>query len=165
MRVSTTRLPITLCLALALAACGHDGSSSTTATATAATTPGDAASDAIATSNGITLRANVVETQDLQESVAKGYGIAREPNQALLLLTVRDAKGDNATPVSLQATVSDLKGGTRPLPLREIRVGDFVDRIGLVPLAAPDTLTFEVRAQLAPGSTSTLRMSRDFYPR
>jgi hypothetical protein len=151
------------CIAFAMAGCSRDATPPSAPMA--ATTPGDASTDATATSNGITLRANVVETQDLQESVAKGYGIAREPNQALLLLTVRDAKGDNATPVSLQATVSDLKGGTRPLPLREIRVGDFVDRIGLVPLAAPDTLTFEVRAQLAPGSTSTLRMSRDFYPR
>jgi hypothetical protein len=157
------RFPIALCFALALAACGHDATSSTTATA--ATMPGDAASDATATSNGITLRANVVETQDLQESVADSYGIAREPNQALLLLTVRDDNGDNAAPVSLQATVSDLKGGARPLPLREIRVGEFVDHIGLVPVAAPDTLTFEVRAQLTPGSTSTVRVSRDFYPR
>jgi hypothetical protein len=156
-------LPIALCFAFALIGCSHDTSSPTTATAS--TTPGDAASDTTATSNGITLRANVVETRDLQESVAKGYGIAREPNQALLLLTVRDARGDNATPVSLQATVSDLRGGARPLPLREIRVGEFVDRIGLVPLAAPDTLTFEVRAQLAPGSTSTVRLSRDFYSR
>ena len=164
MRASTIRLSLALCFAFALTACGHDASPSTTAVA-AATTPGDAANDATATSNGITLRANVVETQDLQESVAKSYGIAREPNQALLLLTVRNAKGDNATPVSLQATVSDLKGGARPLPLREIRVGDFVDRIGLVPVNAPDTLTFEVRAQLAPGSTSTVRLSRDFYPR
>ena len=165
MRASTLRFPITLCFAFALAACSHDASPSTTASAPAATTPGDAANDATATSDGITLRANVVETQDLQESVARGYGIAREPNQALLLLTVRDANGDNATPVSLQATVSDLKGGARPLPLREIRVGEFVDRIGLVPVAAPDTLTFAIRAQLAPGSTSTIRLSRDFYPR
>ena len=107
----------------------------------------------------------MVETRDLQESVARGYGIAREPDQALLLLTVRDANGDNATPVALQATVSDLKGGERPLQLREIRAGEFVDRIALVPIAAPDTLTFDVRAQLVPGSTSTVRFSRDFYPR
>ena len=157
------RFPIALGFALALAGCSHDTFSSTAATAT--TTPGDAASDATATSNGITLRANVMETQDLQESVARGYGIAREPNQALLLLTVRDADGDNATPVSLQATVSDLKGGERPLQLREIRIGEFVDHIALVPVAAPDTLTFGIRAQLAPGSTSAMRVSRDFYPR
>lgn len=160
-RIANLAIP---CIAFALAACGDPGTGSS-AIATASTTAGDAASDATATSNGITLRASVVETRDLQESVARGYGIAREPNQALLLLAVRDAQGDNATPVSLQATVSDLRGGTRPLPLREIRAGEFVDRIGLVPVAAPDTLTFEVRAQLAPGSTSTLRVSRDFYPR
>ena len=157
------RIPAVLCLALALAGC--DRASAPPPAPMAATTPGDAANGATATSNGITLRANVVETRDLQESVARGYGIAREPNQALLLLTVRDANGDNATPVALQATVSDLKGGERPLQLREIRAGDFVDRIGLVPVNAPDTLTFEVRAQLAPGSSSTVRVSRDFYPR
>lgn len=148
---------------LALAACTH-GSEPALAPM-AATTPGDAANGATATSNGITLRANVVETADLQESVARGYGIARTPNQALLLLTVRDANGDNATPLSLQATVSDLKGGAQPLALREVRTGDLVDRIGLVPLSPPDTLTFEVQAQLSPGSTSTVRVSRDFYPR
>jgi hypothetical protein len=160
-----SRIPVSiarLAFALALAGCGNHASSST---ATAAATAGTVANGATATSNGITLRASVVETADLQESVARGYGIAREPNQALLLLAVRNAQGDNATPVSLQATVSDLKGGTRPLPLREIRAGDFVDRIGLVPVSAPDTLTFEVRAQLAPGSNSTVRLSRDFYPR
>ena len=162
MRASPITFLAISCIAFALPACSNT-SSSTAATAT--TTPGDAASDATATSNGVTLRANVIETQDLQESVARGYGIAREPNQALLLLTVRGANGDNATPVSLEATVSDLKGGQRPLPLQEIRVGEFVDRIGLVPVAAPDTLTFEVRAQLVPGSTSTVRVSRDFYPR
>lgn len=149
--------------AFALTGCGRDATPSSAPMA--ATTPGDAANGATATSNGITLRANVVETADLQESVAAGYGIAREPNQALLLLTVRDANGDNATPVSLQATVSDLKGGERPLQLQEIRAGEFVDHIGLVPVAAPDTLTFEIRAQFAPGSTSTMRVSRDFYPR
>ena len=157
------RIPVILCLALALAGCNHD--EAPPRAPMAATTPGDAANGATATSNGITLRANVVETQDLQESVARGYGIAREPNQALLLLTVRDANGDNATPVSLQATVSDLKGGERPLQLQEIRAGDFVDRIGLVTVTAPDTLTFEIHAQLVPGSTSTMRVSRDFYPR
>jgi len=157
------RIPAVLCLALALAGC--DRASAPPPAPMAATTPGDAANGATATSNGITLRANVVETRDLQESVARGYGIAREPNQALLLLTVRDANGDNATPVALQAAVSDLKGGERPLQLREIRAGEFVDRIALVPIAAPDTLTFDVRAQLVPGSTSTVRFSRDFYPR
>jgi hypothetical protein len=160
-----SRIPVSiasLAFAFALAGCGNHASSST---ATAAATAGTVANAATAISNGITLRASVVETADLQESVARGYGIAREPNQALLLLAVRNAQGDNATPVSLQATVSDLKGGTRPLPLREIRAGDFVDRIGLVPVSAPDTLTFEVRAQLAPGSSSTVRLSRDFYPR
>jgi hypothetical protein len=160
-----SRIPVSiasLAFAFALAGCGNHASSST---ATAAATAGTVANGATATSNGITLRASVVETADLQESVARGYGIAREPNQALLLLAVRNAQGDNATPVSLQATVSDLKGGTRPLPLREIRAGDFVDRIGLVPVSAPDTLTFEVRAQLAPGSSSTVRLNRDFYPR
>ena len=157
------RIPAILCLAFALSGCGHGDTPPRAPMA--ATTPGDAANGATATSNGITLRANVMETQDLQESVAASYGIAREPNQALLLLTVRDANGDNATPVSLQATVSDLKGGKRPLPLQEIRAGEFVDRIGLAPVAAPDTLTFEVRAQLAPGSTSTVRVSRDLYPR
>jgi hypothetical protein len=160
-----SRIPVSiasLAFAFAFAGCGNHASSSTAA---AAATTGNVANDATATSQGITLRASVVETAELQESVARGYGIAREPNQALLLLAVRDAQGDNATPVSLQATVSDLKGGARPLPLREIHAGDFVDRIGLVPLSAPDTLTFEVRAQLAPGSSSTVRLSRDFYPR
>jgi len=157
------RIPALLCIAFALAGCGHDSAPSRAPTA--ATTPGDAANGATATSNGITLRANVVETQDLQASVAAGYGIAREPNQALLLLTVRDANGDNAMPVSLQASVSSLKGGEQALPLREIRTGGFVDRIALVPVSAPDTLTFEIRAQLTPGSTSTVRVSRDFYPR
>jgi hypothetical protein len=157
------RFPIALCFALALAGCGRGASPAPAPMA--ATTPGDAAGGSTATSNGMTLRANVMETQDLQESVARGYGIAREPNQALLLLTVRDADGDNATPVSLQATVSDLKGGERPLQLREIRIGEFVDHIALVPVAAPDTLTFGIRAQLAPGSTSAMRVSRDFYPR
>ena len=149
------------CLALAIAACGRGEAPA----APRATSAGDAANGAVATSNGITLRANVVETADLQESVARGYGIAREPNQALLLLAVRDANGDDATPVSLQATLSDLAGGPRPLPLREIRAGDFIDRIALVPFSAPDTLTFQVRAQLAAGSSSSVRLSRDFYPR
>ena len=158
-----THLYMTLLFMFALTGCDHGDAPPRTPMAS--TTAGDASADATATSNGITLRANVVETRDLQESVAAGYGIAREPNQALLLLTVRDANGDNATPVSLQATVSDLKGGERPLQLQEIRVGEFVDRIGLVPVNAPDTLTFEVRAQLAPGSSSTVRVSRDFYPR
>lgn len=149
-------------LACVLASCGRGA---TPPAQKAVAVAGNATNDAVATSNGITLRANVVETADLQESVARGYGIAREPNHALLLLTVRDAKGDDAAPVSLQATVSDLKGGERPLQLREIRVGGFTDRIGLAPISAPDTLTFEVRAELTAGSSTTVRVSRDFYPR
>ena len=156
------RIPAILCLALALAGC--DRASAPPPAAMAATTPGDAANGATATSNGITLRANVTETANLQEMVARGYGIERFPSQALLLLSVRDENGDNASPISLQATVSDLKGGSQPLSLREIRTGELVDYVGFAPLSPPDTLTFEIHAELTPGSTSTMRVSRDFYP-
>ncbi|MFO1474687.1 MAG: hypothetical protein U1F20_09355 [Lysobacterales bacterium] len=85
----------------------------------APTMPGDAANSATATSNGITLRQRGGNARPAEISGARLRHCAHEPDQALLL-TVRDASGDNATPVALQATVSDLKGGERPLQLREI---------------------------------------------
>ena len=68
-------IPILCALWLALVACGGATEPVPVRAPMAATTPGNAANGATATSNGITLRANVVETADLQESVAAGYGI------------------------------------------------------------------------------------------
>lgn len=162
---------LSLCL---LAACTGTVAPSTPATE-ASTGTGSDQGDAVVQVGDITIRASAVQTLQLAEGVARRYGITRDPGTVLLLVTVR--QGDDASAVSLPATVTatatDLRGGRQQLAMRELHSNVpgatsgqvLVDHVGIATTTLPDTLRFDVSVVRADGATSTLRFSRDFYPR
>ncbi|GAB3728752.1 hypothetical protein GCM10028862_06500 [Luteimonas pelagia] len=116
----------------------------------------------------VTLRANVVETGTLGEEVARRYGIERRPGVALLFVGVRrgDGAGEQALPARVSATVTDLRGNTRPVALRELRSGEgdaaLVDYAGTVEYAPPETLRFDIEADWGAARRGELQLQRDF---
>ncbi|MHC9084977.1 DUF4426 domain-containing protein [Luteimonas sp. RIT-PG2_3] len=111
------------------------------------------------------LRASIVPTMALSESMAKPYGIARDDNTVLLLVGVRRGSADAevAIPATLGVRVRDLRGVQRDVVLREIRNAEFIDYAGSVKVQAPDTLTFEIQASADGMPATTLRFSRDVH--
>ena len=155
-----------LLLTLALVACG--GSSPAPVPAP----PADDGDDASLQVGDLHVRASAVQTAMLDETVARGYGIARDPHNVLLLVMVRRGDGADAVavPATVTATVTDLRGTRQSIAMRELRSGDpgagaaLVDHAGTVTTTLPDTLRFEVRVTPAGGAPATLNFSRDFYP-
>ena len=161
-----TRYRAAICIALAivLGACGGTPSAPSPVPAT----PGAPAPQAEATARlgDATLHVSAVQTSQLPDAVARQYGIARSPRSVLLLVNLQG--GDAATPVRLEASVTDLRGGRQALALRELSVatpdGDHVrDYIATVETSLPETLRFEVAASRG-DARANVQVSRDFYP-
>ena len=160
--MSSTRLLLPACLALSLAACQGDRAS--TPPANTAPLQGQSA-EAESSIDGTTVHVSVVQTSQLPESVAREYGLDRSPRTIMVLVNLRDV-GSAPAPV-ISATVTDLLQHTTPVPLRvahgEKSNADIVDYIGTVDATLPDTLRFTVVAKRG-GATTTVEVSRDFYP-
>jgi hypothetical protein len=159
---ATTRWMLPAGLALLLAACGDDRP-----------TPASPIADAVpaqatARVGDVTVRANVVETATLGAEVARRYGIARDQDTALLVVGVRQGDGpaETALPATVRATVTDLRGNSRPVELRELRSGDgdgaLVDYAGTVTFSPPETLRFEIEADWGATRRASLQLQRDF---
>jgi hypothetical protein len=128
--------------------------------------PPSAQAEAQARLGDAVLHVSAVQTSQLPEAVAGQYGIERSPRRVMLLVNVQD--GDAATPVRVDASVTDLRGGRQPLEMREIAVampegGTARDYIGTVDTTLPETLRFEVTATRG-DARATVQVSRDFYP-
>jgi hypothetical protein len=143
-------------LALALAGCDGD------APKTARTY--DAPQEAVSRIGDVTVRANVLSTASLSEAVAKQYGIERDENRVMLLVSVRQGPEhqETAVPATIDARVSDLRGQRQSLDMRELRTGDYVDYVGTADVSPPDTLRFDVEVVREGGARSTMTFSRDF---
>ncbi|NUS39180.1 MAG: DUF4426 domain-containing protein [Lysobacter sp.] len=161
--MSHARFLLAASLALFLAGCHADEAHAPPVTASASSQTQSA--EAESTIDGTTVHISAVQTSQLPESVAREYGIERSPRAILLLVNLRDA-GSAPAPV-ISATVTDLQQHTTPVALREVHVaqaGDgTTDYIGTVDATLPDTLRFTVLARRG-GATSTVQVSRDFYP-
>jgi hypothetical protein len=142
--------------AVALAGCGGDAPKA----ARQIETP----QEAVSRVGDVTIRANLVPTANLAEPMAKQYGIARDEDTVLLLVSVRRGPEgtDTAIPADIEASVGNLHGQRRDLTLRAIRAGDYVDYVATTEVSAPDTLTFDLKIVREGGGTSNMRFSRDF---
>jgi hypothetical protein len=126
-------------------------------------------SQASARVGDVTIRASLVPTASLGADVAARHGIAREPDTVLLLVGVRRGEGaaETSIPAVVRASVTDLRGRTRPLDLRELRSDagpgeSLLDYAGTVAVSPPDTLRFEIEVDWGNGGRSTLQLQRDF---
>lgn len=150
-------LPMGAALALA-AACGAPAPPAGHATATR--------EEAVVRAGDTRIRASVVPTAALGEAVASAYGIAPDPRSVMLLVGVRQGPEmqETALPARVTAHATDLRGTRMRIDMRGIRSGDLVDYVGIVRIAPPETLRFEVEVEHAVGAPSRLAFSRDLYP-
>jgi hypothetical protein len=155
-------LPALALLALSLAACRGEHASTPPVTAASSNARSAQAESSI---DGVTMHVSEVQTSQLPESVAREYGLDRSPRTVLLLVNLHGI-GKGPAPV-ISATATDLLQHTTPVSLRAAHVPQpdpgIVDYIGTVDITLPDTLRFTVVARHG-GATSTVQVSRDFYP-
>jgi len=149
------------CLALFLSACSDGAGPAGPAVPSGQSQSAEAES----TIDGAIVHVSTMQTSQLPGSVARQYGIERSPRKILLLVNVRGAGNGSAPAIS--ATVTDLQGHTDAVPLRAVQVAQpgapTIDYVGTVDVTLPDTLRFAVDAKRN-ASTTTVQLSRDFYP-
>lgn len=152
---------------VALFACSDRTPPVNAASSRASASSDNAQTQAITRIGDVSIRASVIQTSMLAESIARQYGIARDPKTVLLLVAVRQGPDASATalPATITATVTDLRGGSHAIAMHEVRTGELVDYVGTVATTLPDTLRFDIRVVRANGATSTMQLSKDFYPR
>ncbi len=166
--LSMTRclMSATLGFALLLSACGDDAPKQAKRI--------DTPQEAIARIGDVTIRANVMRTANLNEAVARGYGIQRSDNTLMLLVSVRQGPDgqDVALPATVQASVANLHGQRRDIEMRELRTGDagagpaqaLIDYVGTVDVSPPDTLSFDLKIAREGAAPASMQFNREFTP-
>lgn len=113
------------------------------------------------------ISASVAPTAPLSALIADRYGVTPDRDVQLLLVGLRQGPAHDETSVQAQVTVRvrDLRGVWQDVPMREVRSEGFIDYVGSVRVAPPDTLAFEVTVRRADTDTpDILRFSRDVSP-
>jgi hypothetical protein len=152
-----------LLLGSVLAGCG--GNAPTPATADAR---GDASrqGDVIERVGDVEIRASVVQTSALPDSVARQYGIERDAKTLLLLVAVRKGPAASAIalPARVTAKVTDLRGGQQDIVMRDIQTAGLVDAVGTIRTTLPDTLRFDLTVAVDAMAPVRMQFEREFYP-
>lgn len=114
----------------------------------------------------LTVRATTLPTAQLNEAMARQYGVTRDPGSVLLVVGLRNgpASAEVSVPATVTAQATDLLGKRQDIALREVRTGAFIDYVGVAFVSMPDTLQFTVAARPQGGQPATLRFNRDFSP-
>lgn len=157
------RTGTTLGLALALlAGCGGD------APAPAAPQP-PVPRHAEARVGDVTVRANALATMALDEAIAERYGLVRDEGTLLLLVGVRRGAEEAPMQADVTATMTDLRGDRRPVPMRMLQGSDpsgapVLDYFGIVEATPPDTLRFDIAVAWPGGPGATLQLQHELRP-
>lgn len=138
------RTVLVVLLPVLLAACGAPTSAPAPAAAfdTAAATGHITLGDAVVQATGVRLAA-------LNPATAKRYGIDVGDDGVLLLVTLRDARGNALAPqdLALDASASVLPDPPKPLPLRAIKTGEMTDYIGVLHARPPASVQLKLQAR------------------
>ena len=158
----TPRIAAAIVLGLALAGCGSGALGPASDQGQA-----HAQREAAMQVGDIVVRANALPTADLNDAVARQYGIERDDGSVMLLVGVRrdGDGGETALTARVTAVAIDLLGKRQELAMREVRSGEFIDYAGTARVIAPDTLRFDVEVVPEGGTAMELRFNRDFFPR
>lgn len=158
-----------LATALLVTACGGAPTPSTGPVAATATDASVTAAyaESVSRIGDVTIRASVMQTSMLNATVAAQYGIRRDDTQLMLLVGVRQGPQaqDIALPATITATATDLRGQKQDIAMRELRTGELLDYVGTLDISLPDTIRFDVTIVREGGATSTMQLTREFYPR
>lgn len=111
------------------------------------------------------IAAQVIPTRLLDASVTRRYGIDRDADRALLLITVRSSSGDAITADGLQlsAQAGELHATPAPVALRPLQVDGFTDFAGTLQAAPPATLRIAIQAE-RDGMRTELAFTHDWLP-
>jgi hypothetical protein len=113
------------------------------------------------------ISASTTPTWQLEEQVARGYGIPRSDDGVLLLVTVREGPedADSALESEVRGWATDLQGRRRDLAFRELRLPGFVDQVAVLDVQAPDTLHFHLTITPRGHEPKQLDFVREFHRR
>lgn len=111
------------------------------------------------------ITAQVIPTRMLDASVTRRYGIDREEDRALLLITLRSAAGDAIAVdgLTLDAQAGELHASATPVPLRLLQVDGFTDYAGTLQATPPASLRIAIQAHLG-DSRAELAFTHDWLP-
>lgn len=114
----------------------------------------------------VRIDASVAPSASLNPAIAARYGIAPDRGTQLLLVGLRQgpAHAETSLPARVDVRARDLRGVWQDVAMREVRSDGFIDYVGAVRVAPPDTLAFEVTVH-RPGADAPelLRFSRDVF--
>ena len=112
------------------------------------------------------ISASVAPSASLGPAIAARYGVSPDRGAQLLLVGLRQGPehDETALPAQVSARARDLRGVWQDVAMREVRSEGFIDYVGMVRVAPPDTLAFEVTV-LREGAEApqVLRFSRDVF--
>lgn len=113
------------------------------------------------------ISASTTPTWQLDEQVARGYGIPRSDDGVLLLVTVREGPAGADTALASEASgwATDLQGRRHALAFRELRTPGFVDQVAVLDVRAPDTLHFHLTITPRGQGPKKLDFVREFHRR
>ncbi|WP_165967341.1 DUF4426 domain-containing protein [Luteimonas aestuarii] len=116
-------------------------------------------------SGDLRLQASIAPTSSLNDAIAARYGVQRNARTVLLLVGARRVDGnvEASLPATLQVGVRDLRGVRRPVGMREVRSDGFIDYVGEVRVAPPDTLTFDILADAGEAGAARLEFTREVF--
>jgi len=109
-------------------------------------------------------RYTLLPTLSLDPAMARGYGIERTPDKALLLVALRHADaggGEGPAAGEVRAQARELSGRRQDVAMRQIRSGDYVDHVGLVDIGPREVIRVEVEV-VADGRRHDFDFERNF---
>lgn len=109
------------------------------------------------------VRYNALPTLSLSESMARQYGVARDPGTAMVFVGLRRVVGTEEVdaPGDVAGRVFDLQGKRQSIVFSAVDIGEYTDQIGVVEVGARDTYRFELGIK-SDGRTHIVKFQRSF---
>jgi len=109
------------------------------------------------------VRYNALPTLALSEPVAKQYGVARDAGTALVLVALREVKGNEESDADgdVSVTAHDLSGARQAITLRKVEAGGYTDYIGTARVSPRNSYRFEIVVATG-GRRETVKFQRNF---
>lgn len=108
------------------------------------------------------LEARLINSQRISAAMSQRYGVVRDADNWLLLISPRSTAGDAITldGLAVDARAGSLIEAPAGIALRAIEAGDYRDLIGEIKAKPPTTLRIEIDAHRG-GQRGQLRFTRD----